>query len=438
MQIALKNVGYIKEAKVGLTGLNVVAGPNGTGKSTIGKTIYTIIKSISDCDNIAYEHRKTLIHSLRRSIFHSMRNDLEVIVMRKRSLFEEPDDMEKLMSHFGRSFEESLTKFLKNNEYEQARELINHNIALVDSFSGLKNKSKSTAKKLLNDLLNEFTTVDRNDKIEQSLRFMYQKMFRQQVNSLNSHEIAEVFLDNNGNNLKYHISNNVETLPFSDRLVIDDIGDDLEQCIFLDATFIETPLILQVADNIGLPFHWNDITTKLTDNSVNNTESNICNQVYKELSCILGGELVYIDDKQDFFFVHKGTDNKLYVSNMASGEKMLGILQKMAKLGLLLPEHLLILDEPENHLHPEWQIRLAKILITLVDNSIPILLTTHSATLIDALQEFAEAKGISDKARFYFADQKKRTIKDVKHIKNKGKDIIFESFYNAKKFLPDR
>jgi len=437
MQITLKNVGYIKEAKVGLTGLNVIAGPNGTGKSTIGKTIYTIIKSISNCDNIVYEHRKTLIHSLRMSIFHSMKNDLEIIVIRKRSLFKEPDDMEKLMSYFGRSFEESLTMFLKNSEYEQARELINHNIVLVDSFSGLKNKSKLSAKKLLNDLLNVFTPIERNDKIKQSLRFMYQKMFKQQVNNINSHEIAEVFLDINGNNLKYHIANNVETLSFSDRLIIDNIGDDLEQCIFSEATFIETPLILQVANDLGLPFHWNDIITKLAYNSANKIESNICDQVYKELSNILGGELVYIDDKQDFFFVHKGTDNKLYVNNMASGEKTLGILQKMAKLGLLLPEHLLILDEPENHLHPEWQIKLAKILITLVNNSIPILLTTHSATFIDALQEFAEKEGVSDKAKFYFADQKKRTIKDVKHFKNKGKDIIFESFYNAKKFLPD-
>ena len=348
-------------------------------------------------------------------------------------------DMRKLMENFGSSFEEFLMTSLENNEYEQAREQINRNIELVDSFLGLKNKSKSTAKKLLNDLLNEFTTVDRNDKIEQSLRFMYQKMFRQQVNNLNSHETAEISLHSIGGDLKYHISNNVETLPFSNRLVIDDIGDELEVFFFSEATFIETPLVLQVANNdIDLPFHWNDIMNKLTYKSVNKMKANICYKVYKELSCILGGELVYIDDKQDFFFVHKGTDNKLYVSNMASGEKMLGILQKMAKLGLLLPEHLLILDEPENHLHPEWQIRLAKILITLVDNSIPILLTTHSATLIDALQEFAEAKGISDKARFYFADQKKRTIKDVKHIKNKGKDIIFESFYNAKKFLPDR
>jgi len=435
MQIALKNVGYIKEAKVGLTGLNVIAGPNGTGKSTIGKTIYTIIKSIGDCDNIVYEHRRKLIHSLRRSIFHSMNNDLEI--MPRGSSRKGLSDMGRLVSNFGRSFEEFLVMSLKNGEYEQAREKISRNIEFVDSFSGLKNKSKSSAKKLLIDLLNIFTNVDRNDKIKLSLKSMYQKMFKQQVNNLNSHETSEVFLDNNGNNLKYHISNNVETLSFSDRLIIDDIGDDLEQCIFSEATFIETPLILQITDDLGLPFHWNDIISKLRNNGVNKIESDICNQVYKELSSILGGELVYIDDKQDFFFVPKGTDNKLYVNNMASGEKMLGILQKMAKLGLLLPDHLLILDEPENHLHPEWQVKLAKVLITLVYDSIPILLTTHSATLIDALQEFAEAKGISSNAKFYFADQKKRTIKDVKHFKNKGKDVIFESFYNAKKFLPD-
>jgi len=431
MRITLRNVGNITKAEVGLAGLNVVAGPNGTGKSTIGKTVYTIIKSISDCDNIVNEHREMLIDSLCMSIFYGMKNDLEV-EQRKGS-----SDIKILMDNFSRSFAMLLIKFLQNNEYEQAREHVNRNIKLVDSFSSLKSKSKLSAKKLLNDLLNVFTIIDRNDKIKQALEFMYQEMFKQQVNNLSSHETSKIFLDNNGNDLKYHVSNNIKILPFSDRLIIDDIGSNLEQSILPAATFIETPLVLQVADSSNLPFHWNDLIEKLSNNKFNKVKSDICSSIYKEISDILKGELVYINDKQDFYFIPKGTDNKLYVSNMASGEKIFGILQRMAKLGLLSPGHLLILDEPENHLHPEWQIRLAKILITLVKNRIPVLLTTHSAVLVDALQAFAESNESSDKTRFYFADQKTKTIKDVNLFKNKDKDVIFESFYNAKKFLPD-
>jgi len=433
MQITLKNVGFVSEAEVGLAGLNVIAGPNGTGKSTVGKTVYTIIKSISDCDSIVNEHREIIINSLCRAIFYGLKNDLDIA--QRNSPSKNSGDMKILMDNFSYQFLNILLKHLQNGEDEQARKLINHNIKLMDSFSSLKSKSKSSVKKSLNELLSVFNAIDRNDMIKQSLEFMYEKMFRQQVNNISSHATSKIFLDNNGNNLKYHVSNNSKTLSFSDRLIIDDIGDYLEQNIIPKATFIETPLILQVASNFDLPFHWTDLIEMLSDDSVNKAKSGICAKIYKEVSSILGGELVYIDDKQDFYFVPKGTDNKLHVNNMASGEKIFGILQKMAKLGFLSPAHLLILDEPENHLHPEWQIKLAEILITLVDNNVPVLLTTHSATFIDALQEFAEAKDITDKTRFYFADKKSKTIKDVKYFKT-DKDIIFESFYNAKRFLP--
>ena len=110
----------------------------------------------------------------------------------------------------------------------------------------------------------------------------------------------------------------------------------------------------------------------------------------------------------------------------------------MAKLCLLSPSHLLIFDEPENHLHPQWQTLLAKIFTSLVEHNIPILLTTHSPMFINALQEFSEKKGISDKTNFYFADDKNKTIKNVETIKkNKEVDVIFDSFYKAKDFLQD-
>jgi AAA15 family ATPase/GTPase len=432
MQITLKNVGYIEEATVNLTGLSVIAGLNGTGKSTVGKTAYTIIKSISDCDNIVTERRKMIVDSLCRAVFYSIQNNLK----RHSSGTRNNNDVKLLLDSFNSTFASMLTECLVVNEYERAKELVISNISLVDSFVSLDDKSKLSTKRTLNDLLNVFTYVDSDDAIKQSLEFMYQEIFRGQINNLGSHKTSKVFLDNDGDNLDYSVSNNSDVLPFSDRLKVYEIGKNLKQRIFPKSTFIETPLILQVINSVNLPFHWKDLINKLKYDA-RSVEPGVSKWVYDEISKVLGGELVYVTDKQDFYFVPHGTDNKLYVSNMASGEKMFGILQKLAKLGLLSSDHLLIFDEPENHLHPQWQVKLAEILVTLVENNVSILLTTHSATLIDALQEFAEAKDLLNKTNFYFADLDKKTIENVENMNTDGKDIIFKSFYEANKLLPD-
>ncbi|MEA3314302.1 MAG: AAA family ATPase [Campylobacterota bacterium] len=46
MRLKLNNIGIIKEANITLDGLTVIAGENNSGKSTIGKIIYSLIKTI--------------------------------------------------------------------------------------------------------------------------------------------------------------------------------------------------------------------------------------------------------------------------------------------------------------------------------------------------------------------------------------------------------
>ena len=45
MRLTLKNIGKIKEAEVELNGITVIAGENNTGKSTVGKVLYSVFNS---------------------------------------------------------------------------------------------------------------------------------------------------------------------------------------------------------------------------------------------------------------------------------------------------------------------------------------------------------------------------------------------------------
>ena len=51
MKINVKNIGRVAEADVEIDGIAVVAGENGTGKSTVGKALYAAFNSMSDSEN---------------------------------------------------------------------------------------------------------------------------------------------------------------------------------------------------------------------------------------------------------------------------------------------------------------------------------------------------------------------------------------------------
>ena len=51
MRLKVKNVNKISQADVYLNGLTVIVGPNNSGKSTIGRTLFTTIKAIANTNS---------------------------------------------------------------------------------------------------------------------------------------------------------------------------------------------------------------------------------------------------------------------------------------------------------------------------------------------------------------------------------------------------
>ena len=46
MNIEIRDIGKIEHADVTLDGITVIAGENNTGKSTIGKTVFTVFNAL--------------------------------------------------------------------------------------------------------------------------------------------------------------------------------------------------------------------------------------------------------------------------------------------------------------------------------------------------------------------------------------------------------
>jgi predicted ATPase len=62
------------------------------------------------------------------------------------------------------------------------------------------------------------------------------------------------------------------------------------------------------------------------------------------------------------------------------------------------PRDLLIIEEPESHLHPASQLRFAKALAGLVKADVKILLTTHSDYFLTQISNFIRAANIREEA----------------------------------------
>lgn len=90
----------------------------------------------------------------------------------------------------------------------------------------------------------------------------------------------------------------------------------------------------------------------------------------------------------------------------AEGIKALAPLQVLDSYGLLDSNTLLILDEPEVHLHPQWIVKCAEALVNLVaERRVRVLVASHSPYMIQALQRFAAQALGKGQFRFYLAEE---------------------------------
>ena len=69
MKLVLKNIGKVQNATVEINGITVIAGENDTGKSTVGKALFSVFNSFYNIDEkITAEREGSILISFRRCL----------------------------------------------------------------------------------------------------------------------------------------------------------------------------------------------------------------------------------------------------------------------------------------------------------------------------------------------------------------------------------
>lgn len=395
MQIKLKNIGMLKEAELSLNSLTVIAGENDNGKSTIGKIVFCIIKAINRYKEDLQESKEHKLNEKFNNLFFFIRN-----LLVHNPILKNTDDI----------------YFLVEDESDIDEKLLNLN-RLIILFKSNDEIDEKTIQKIEKTLEEIYTIKNEPENINKYIESALNKVFISEFDSsilLYGEEEGEItLLENKLELIKIKVTKENKIFLLS----------DIEPIQIKDATFIESPLILNNHDllirsqsglnlnkrnieRLGIPYttlHTKDLFDKLKKISFSLFfDDDFEENILREIQQIIDGNIIYDNQKRDFIY-SKGQKN-ISIKNTASGIKSFGILQLLLLNGVLNKNSILIIDEPENHLHPIWQLKYAKLLVTFAKNGITTLIASHSPYMIEALKRYTDLEKLEDSTNFYLAE----------------------------------
>ena len=106
----------------------------------------------------------------------------------------------------------------------------------------------------------------------------------------------------------------------------------------------------------------------------------------------IGGEIIYDHDRQDLIFVElddstdKESRQELSLFMTATGIVQLGVLGYFINNHIIDKGTILLIDEPEAHLHTEWQAVMMEVLYALKEYGVKVILATHGPTIMQQLE----------------------------------------------------
>lgn len=409
---SLKLYRAVKSANIDLNGVTVLAGENGCGKSTLTRTLFYLVDAISHYDEYILEdfisHVRSILQRfdmIRRemSMFSKGADKVTLQKMQQGLLWGDMKNADEVMLLYRDTilyYARTLEEYFENNSSRTRMERI---LMYIDMDPNRPFDS------------NLFTSAYMN-RVQQYYSEYQDKLQRRDVNVL-----LEII------NEKYEVRLSQENIQFMENDVRI-IGSKQVGHLFniQRAIYVDTPMALynNVIDN-PLWEHFNALVSKKRHSDWTRAEK----KMKKEIQELMHGTLNVKDDifEDELHYIRE--DNlDIPISQVATGLKSFAYLLRFLENGLLNDSTLLIIDEPEVHLHPQWVVEFARILVLLNrELGVKVLIASHNPDMVAAIQAIARKENCLAHVTYYLA---KETEPFAYQYKKLGSEIgeIFKSF----------
>ena len=143
------------------------------------------------------------------------------------------------------------------------------------------------------------------------------------------------------------------------------------------------------------------------------------NVIYKKINDNLGADMALFEDSKSSVESHSSSD-RLSVDSLSSGMKTFYLIKRLIDNGSIVQNTTLILDEPEVHLHPDWQVSLAEVIVLLQkEMGLHILINTHSPYFLRAIEVYSQKYEIDSCVKYYLSYNEE----DISKMKDVTLDI---------------
>lgn len=415
---SIKDYHAIKDATIRIDGITVLAGINGSGKSTLSRWLYYLVNATREFEQF---QRRYFVDALIREVEKASRffrpspkssNYTSVKRQLRHFMLEDELDWEGLKSVY--------YAFIEKAD-EDLREYISER-PLSGRISGFLLERDAPEEMTPEELINTYL---------QGCSATYEKgldKYMHKVESYRREDLAKIITSeySDGEQMPANISlSEGETSLLEEETFTPPLM--LNRAIYVDTPMAVSKQSYSVGNDI-----WDDFVSYMY--KVNPHKKEVPTELLSvQIQSVIGGNIQLKEDdlklERELHYVSKEQGIDIDVKEAATGIKTFAYMSQLLRNGWLDKDTLLMIDEPEAHLHPQWIVEFARLLVKIhKELGVKVLVASHNPDMVAAIQSIAQKEEMIDQTVFYLAQRGKDEPRYV--FSDKGTDIsdIFTSF----------